>query len=209
MNEDLAQKAVAAALAGDWKEAEKINKQILKNDKSDVDALNRLARAYAELGNLKKAKETAQKVLKISPFNQIASKSLKKWKSLRRGETIVAGPSSAEAFLEEPGKTKMVSLLHLSASSVLAKLDAGDEVKLAPHKHRVSVTTLDGKYIGRLPDDIAAILRKLIGSGNEYQILIKSIETQGVRVFIRETKRSEKLKDVPSFPTEKINYASF
>lgn len=198
MNEDLAQKAVAAALASDWKEAEKINKQILKNDKSDVDALNRLARAYAEQGSLKKAKETAKKVLRINPFNQIANKSLKKWKSLRRGETIVAGPSSAEAFLEEPGKTKMVSLLHLGASSVLAKLDAGDEVKLAPLKHRVSVTTLDGKYIGRLPDDIAAILRKLTGSGNEYQILIKSIETQGVRVFIRETKRSEK-----------INYASF
>ena len=72
MNEDLAQKAVAAALAGDWKEAEKINKQILKGDKSDVDALNRLARAYAEQGNLKKAKETAQKVLKINTFNQIA-----------------------------------------------------------------------------------------------------------------------------------------
>lgn len=209
MNEELAQKAVAAALAGDWEEAEKINKQILKNDKSDVDALNRLARAYAEQGNLKKAKETAQKVLKISPFNQIANKSLKKWKSLKRGETIVSGPSSAEAFLEEPGKTKMVSLLHLGASSVLAKLDAGDEVKLTPHKHRVSVTSLDGKYIGRLPDDIAANLRKLIRSGNEYQTLIKSIEPQDVGVFIRETKRSEKLKDVPSFPAEKISYISF
>jgi tetratricopeptide (TPR) repeat protein len=209
MNEDLAQKAVTAALAGDWKEAEKINKQILKDDKSDVDALNRLARACAEQGNLKKAKETAQKVLKINPFNQIASKSLKKWKSLRRGETTASGPSSAEAFLEEPGKTKMVSLLHLGASSVLAKLDAGDEVKLTPHKHRVSVTTLDGKYIGRLPDDIAAILRKLTKHGNEYQTLIKSIEPKDVRVFIRETKRSEKLKDTPSFPAEKINYISF
>ena len=209
MNEDLAQKAVTAALAGDWKEAEKINKLILKDDKSDVDVLNRLARAYAEQGNLKKAKETAQKVLKINPFNQIAGKSLKKWKSLRRGETTASGPSSAEAFLEEPGKTKMVSLLHLGASSALAKLDAGDEVKLTPHKHRVSVTTLDGKYIGRLPDDIAAILRKLTKHGNEYQTLIKSVEPKDVRVFIRETKRSEKLKDVPSFPAEKISYISF
>lgn len=199
MDEDLAQKAVAAALAGDWKKAEKINKQIFKNDKSDIDALNRLARAYAEQSNLKKAKETAQKVLKISPFDQIANKSLKRWKGLRRGETIVSGPSSAEAFLEEPGKTKMISLLHLGASSILAKLDAGDEVKLAPHKHRISITTLDGKYIGRLPDDIAATLRKLIKSGNKYQTLIKSIETQDVRVFIRETKRSEELKGIPSF----------
>lgn len=209
MNEDLAQKAVTAALAGDWKEAEKINKQILKDEKSDVDALNRLARAYAEQGNLKKAKEAAQKVLRINPFNQIANKSLKKWKSLRHGETTTSGPSSAEAFLEEPGKTKMVSLLHLGAPSVLAKLDAGDEVKLAPHKHRVSVTTLDGKYIGRLPDDIAALLRKFTKKGNEYQTLIKSVEPKGILVFIRETKRSEKLKDVPSFPVEKNNYISF
>jgi len=208
MNEDLARKAVAAALAGNWKEAEKINKQILKNDRSDIDALNRLARAYAEQGNLKKAKETARKVLKINPFDQIASKSLKKWQSLKRGETIVSGPSSAEAFLEEPGKTKVVSLLHLGDSSVLAKLDAGDKVKLVSHKHRVSVTTLDGKYIGRLPDDIAAILRRFIKSGYQYQTLIKSIEPRGARVFIREIKRGEKLKDVPSFPAEKINYPS-
>lgn len=235
MRDDLVQKAVAAALAGGWEEAIKLNKQILKKEKKDVEALNRLARAYAEQGSTTKAKRIAKRVIKIDPFNKIALKSLEKWKKLEKGKTIVSGPSSAEAFLEEPGKTKIVSLLHLGASGILAKLDSGDEVKLNPHKHRVSITTLDGRYIGRLSDDVAARLRKLIRLGNEYQALIKSVtlqapltakqqallnpkgqalltkptDSQDVKIFIRETKRAEGLKDVPSFPTEKINYISF
>ncbi|MEK7112986.1 MAG: tetratricopeptide repeat protein, partial [Patescibacteria group bacterium] len=80
MDIDLAQKAVAQALAGNWKEAVKLNHEILKKDPKDVDALNRMARAYAELGNTKRAKGLVEKVLKIDPFNTIASKALKKWK---------------------------------------------------------------------------------------------------------------------------------
>jgi len=203
MDKNLAQKAVAAALSGNWEEAINLNEQLLKSDKKDVDALNRLARAYAERGNLKKAKESARKVLKLDPYNVIATKSLKKWKSLRRGGTTVSGPSSAAEFIEEPGKTKIVSLLHLGAPKTLAKLDSGDKVKLSPHKHRVSVTTLDKKYIGRLPDDVAATVRRLVGYGNEYQALVKSIQPQEVRIFLREVKRADKLKDTPSFPLPK------
>jgi hypothetical protein len=210
MKEDTAQKAIKLALAGEWEKAIKVNKKILKETPKDTDALNRLARAYAEVGNLKKAKETAKKVLKIDPFNNIAQKALSKWKSLKKSGDKSQVASSAEAFLEEPGKTKIVSLLHLGAPKTLAGLDTGDELKLNTHKHRVSVTTQDGKYVGRLADDISARLRELVRYGNEYQVLVKSIDPQeSVKVFIREIKRSPKLSDIPSFSTEKIDYISF
>lgn len=209
MDTDLAQKAVSAAISGSWKQAAEINKQILKDNSKDVDALNRLARAFAELGNLVSARKTAKKVLKLDPFNTIATKSLEKWKGLRKGETYKSVPSSAQAFLEEPGKTKIVPLLHLGDAKVIAKLDAGDEVKLNPHGHRISITTVDGKYLGRLADDLSARLRKLIRYGNEYRVYVKSTGKNDLKIFVRETKRAEHLSDIPSFSTEKVDYISF
>ena len=81
MDIDLAQKSLNAALSGNWKEATKLNREILKKDPKDIDALNRMARAFAELGNLKRAKSLTQKVLKIDPFNTIAERSIKNIKA--------------------------------------------------------------------------------------------------------------------------------
>jgi len=209
MSEESAQLAIQAALAGKWEEAIEINKKILKEDPQDIDSLNRIARAYAEIGNIDKAKATAKKVLKLDLFNTIAAKSLKKWKGVRSGDSIRSKTTSAEAFLEEPGKTKIVPLLHLGDKITIASLDSGDELDIKPHGHRIALATLDGKYVGKLPDDLSARLRMLIKHGNEYQVLIKSIEPTCVRVFIRETKRTPKLADTNSFSTEKIDYISF
>lgn len=209
MDTDLAQNAISAALCGNWEKALEINKAFLKDNPKDIDALNRLSRAYAELGNLTKARQTSKKILKIDHFNSIATKSLEKWKGLKKSETYKSGPPNAQVFLEEPGKTKIVSLLHLGSVGILAKLDAGDEVCLNTNPHRISIVTKNSKYIGRLPDDLSAHLRKLVKHGNRYQIFIKSIYKTEVRVFIRETARSKKLADIPSFSTEKIDYVSF
>ena len=209
MKDDLAQKAVSLALSGNWEDALLVNKKILQDNLRDVDALNRQARAYAELGKLSKAKACAKKVLKIDPFNTIALKSLEKWKELKRGEALTSTPTSPQTFLEEPGKTKILSLIHLGDYKVIAKLDSGDEITLNTRSHRISALSNDGKYIGRLPDDLSARLKKLIKLGNEYIAFIKFANTKEVRVFIRETKRARKLADIPSFSTEKIEYVSF
>jgi len=209
MDTDLAQKAINEALKGDWKEATKTNLQILKTNPQDIDALNRLARAYAEKGEFGKAKKSAEKVIKIDPFNPIATKALNRWKVAKRGKMENGAGTGAEVFLEETGKTKQISLLHLGDAKLLAKLNAGDRVRLTPHAHRVSVLTHDDKYIGRLPDDLAARLRKLIKIGNQYEVFIKSTDSNDVKVFIRETYRSAELASIPSFPAEKIEYVSF
>lgn len=209
MNSDLAQDAINAALKANWKDAVKINNSILQNDKGDVDALNRMARAYAELGFLAKARQTSHRVLKVDPFNTIANRSLIKWKGLKKGDTYSSPPSNAQVFLEEPGKTKICSLFFLGDNKIVAKLDSGDEVKLDTHSHRVTVITSDNKYIGRLSDDLSARLKKLISMGNEYSVNIKSIDKNDVKVFIKETKRDKKISNIPSFSAEKIDYVTF
>lgn len=218
MDIDLARDAISCALSGNWERACTINKKILTENPKDVDALNRLSRAHMEVGDIKKAREFAQKVLKIDPFNTIATKALEKWKNIQKytppktnGESLSGSSTNLQlaTFLEEPGKTKIVSLLHLGGGVVLGKIDAGDKVKLNLNSHRIGVTTLDGKYIGKLPDDLSARLKKLLKHGNEYQVFVKSADKDEVKIFIRETKRAPKLAEIPSFSTEMIEYISF
>lgn len=205
MENSLAQKAVTFALAGKWDEASEANLKILDLAPNDIDALNRLARCYYELGDIRRAITTTQKVLSLDPSNSIAQKCLLKWKSATPGKPSQT-TTSYDSFLEESGKTKIVYLLNPGDSSVFANLDSGDEVKLSAYAHKVSVTDSSGKYIGRLPDDIAARLRNLLREGAKYQTLIKAVDGQKVSVFIREL---ENKSGVTSFPPEKIEYVAF
>lgn len=204
------QDAIKAALNGDWNKALELNEKILKDTPEDIDTLNRLAKACSETGNMKKAKSLAKKVLDLDPFNPIATKCLQKWKvSSNVTKNGKAAPKDPGTFLEEPGKTKITNLLNLGSKKTIASLDTGDELSITAHKHKVSLITLDNEYVGKLADDIAARLRTFIKRGNEYKVLVKSSSPEYVRVFIRETKRSEALSDTPSFSSEKIDYVSF
>ncbi len=209
MEKSLAQKAINLALAGEWREAVKVNLEILKKNSTDTEALNRLAKAYAELGEIQKAKTITAKVIRIDPTNTIAQKCLEKWKSFKNIGQNGTQSISVDSFLEESGKTKIVGLLNLGDSKLFVSLDPGREVKINPYAHRISVVTHDDKYIGRLPDDLSARLRNLIKAGNKYQILIKSIEPKEVVVFIRELTRGKTVQNILSFPAEKMDYVSF
>jgi tetratricopeptide (TPR) repeat protein len=206
METSLAQKAVCLALAGKWQEALEVNLEILSQNPEDIDAMNRLARCYSEIGSTADAVETTQKVLKIDPINPIAQRCLSKWKVVHPGENHRSSATSGEAFLEESGKTKMVTLMNLGDRNVFVNLDSGDEVKLASYAHKVSVIDDIDRYIGRLPDDLAARLRGLLKQGNKYQVLIKSTDEKEVTVLIKEL---ENKTGITSFPPEKIDYVSF
>lgn len=209
MNVDLAQKAISLALNGNWNEAVKINNQILKEDPENIDALNRIARAYAEQGKMKLAKGAANKVLSLDQFNSIATKSLAKWKSGKSTKQTTPFKSNPRTFIEEPGKTKVVSLLHLGSEDVVDSLASGQEVCMHTQGHRVSICSQDGKYIGRLSDVLSTHLKNLVSCGNEYKTYIKSISEKEVSVFIKEIKRDDSVSDIPSFSGEKFDYVSF
>lgn len=192
--DDLAQQAVNSALTGNWKEAIKLNAKILKRDKKDVEALNRLAKAYAECGEIKKAKAASKRALTIEPSNQIALRCFSQWKKLKAKNNLSIDTPLEKLFLEEPGKTKIITLIHIGSPETIATLYAGNEVVVSPHPHRVSICTTAGKYIGRLPDDFSARVRRLIKKGGRYQAYIKAVEAEKIKIFIR-AKTSQQTSD--------------
>lgn len=210
---DLAQQAIEEALKGNWNGAVNLNKELLSQNPKDTEALNRLARAHLELGRAADSRTIYKRVLRIDRYNSIAQKALERLTNIKRVKKQKNGQAAitttGDSFLEEPGKTKTITLIHLGDKIVLTSLDSGDPVLLRPRRHRVSVETQNRRYVGRIPDDLSRRLIKLIRGGNTYSSIVRSSAPENVRLFVREETRSEKLKDVPSFPIEKNNYAAF
>ncbi len=193
MEENLTQKAITAALNCNWKEAIALNQLILDREPLDVDAMNRLAKSFFENGEVNKARKTSKEVLKINPDDNIAKNSIRKYSQAKPNHKKHTNNDIA-SFIEEPGKTKITTLINLGSEDVYSCLCPGDEVLLIPHAHKVSVTTTSGSYIGKLTDDLSARLRNMIKSGNKYKVIIKLANKDCVRIFIK--------GDVVSFPRE-------
>ena len=204
--------AISAALTGNWKEAIRLNLQILKHEPKNVEALNRLARAYFQTGFKTKSTETYKKVLKIDKFNTIAQKNLQLVTNskIERGVRQLPIVSAIPMFLEEPGVTRTLTLVRPSEPKVLARMHPGDQVKIAPRQHCVAVTTVSGHNLGRLSDDLAARLQQFIKAGSTFTAWVRSVEPANLKIFIRENTRASKFWNTPPFPlTEKLTYAAF
>lgn len=204
MEENLIQKAINSALKCNWLDAIKINLQIYKGNKTDTDCLNRLARAYFEIGEIKKAKLTSKKVLLLDPKNNISLNALEKYKSHTHDKPKLGSQSNINTsiFIEEIGKTKSTSLINLGSNKTISSLSSGDEVVLIIHSHRVTINTIDGDYVGKITDDLAARLRSLVKEGNTYKVFIKSTSNNCLKVIIKEDKKGKDLENVISFPRE-------
>ena len=199
---DWEEKAIKAAMHGDWNLATRLNKKILKVEPKNPTALNRLARSYWEKGNLVQAQKTYQRVLKHDPFNLIAAKNLKRLADQTKTSSKEASfrkVSGGTIFLEEPGRTRIVKLIKLASPEVLSGFDNGDEVLLVPKKHQICVTGLKSTHLGCIPDDLSHYLIRLINGGNQYQAFIKSVDRQNLEILIREIKRASKFRNQPSF----------
>lgn len=199
--DDLAQQAIQAAVTGNWKNAENLNRAILQNNALDIDALLRLANALFQLGKNKHATKLYEQVLKVDKFNVFATRGLERLKRAK-ATNGAAHHGLQTLFLEEPGKTKTVGLVHIAGPQVLASLACGEKVFIIPRRHRISVATESGTYIGRLPDDLSVRLLSFIGGGNQYEAVIKFANADEVKIFVKETVRSAKFVQTPTFPHE-------
>lgn len=189
--------AIQTALQGNWLEAILLNKNLVKQDPKDIDALNRLALAYMITGKSKEAKTAYQKVVNIDPLNSIALRNLKKLKD----KNLNLSSSTYQinnAFLEEPGKTKVIELINIAQPKIVESLRGGQALILSIKRLKIFVQE-DKQYIGVLPDDIAKRLIKFMKSGCQYEAFLKSATAHKVTVFIKETKKATRFKDQPSF----------
>lgn len=199
----LYQQAIDAALNSKWEEALKINRKIIKLDPQNVDALNRQAKAYMELGKPKLAKKFYSEVLKIDPYNPIALKNLKMMKAYKcdgQNHTALSHSKlSPYLFLQEPGKTKVVSLLKVAEPQKLSQAFCGMKVEMVVKNRKITIVDSSGSYLGVLPDDINYQLLKLHKGGNKYDLFIKSVRVNTLSIIIKEIFRSKKFKNQPSF----------
>lgn len=219
----LKRQAINAALSYNWEEAVFLNKQIIKEYPEDTDCLNRLARAFFELGKYPQAKKVYQSVLKIDPYNSIAQKNLKRVSSFKKAAPNGKSNGHAEKdpnftkvmlspalFVEEPGITTVINLTRLAEPQKLSILSPGLIVNLNLKNRRICVADMDDNYLGSLPDDMSHHLLKLMGGGNKYQALIKSVKSNALSIIVRETFRSKKFRNQPSFVSDHkaITYSS-
>ncbi len=193
--------AIHAALQANWKEAITSNLEILEQDPKNTAALNRLGMAYLKSKEPGNAKKTFLKVLKLDPFNSIAKTNLKKASpkfSKDFDDTSILS-NHTFSFIEEPGKSKVITLANIGEPNIIATLYTGLEVELKIAARKVKVVTKSDKYIGCLPDDISIHLIRFIKAGYKYLTLVKSSDTVNVQVYIKEVKSSKRLKGNPSF----------
>jgi tetratricopeptide (TPR) repeat protein len=201
LQSDLKNLSIKDAKNGDWKQAIEHNNQILELSPENTNALNRLGIAYVQVGKISKAKKSFKQALDIDKNNKIAKKHLEK---LANNQTCVAPSFSNSHFIEEPGKTRTVSLFRLAGKNVLDCVGVGKECELIIKNRFISIE-IEGKYIGALPEDLSFRLTKLIKSGNEYQCIVRSSNQKNCEVFLKETLISKKNVGTHSFPPSKMS----
>ena len=91
--------AVAFALNQDWRQAVDANVAVLRLGPNNIEALNRLAKALLELGELTETRDVIEVALRIDPANTIAHRNRDR---LERAEAITKPASSEQANGAEP-----------------------------------------------------------------------------------------------------------
>lgn len=207
--EDIEKQAIRAAIDGAWQKAINLNLQLIKDNPKNVAAMNRLARAYWELGKILQAQKAYKKVLIIDPYNSIAAKNLQRLIKRRKKSKPKKATYTNNLFLEEPGKTRTIKLIRLASADVLSELSSGQKVELSAKKRTISAASEDGTYLGTIPDDLSLRLIKLIKGGNRYQAYVKAVDQQHLEIFIREIFRSKRFHNLPSFPSSGTSYIPY
>ena len=223
LGQKLSKEAIALAIQGRWEEAVAVNKKVVENFPTDVEAYNRLGRALTELGDFKEAKGAYLQALELAPDNAIAKKNLARLENLStsitsggehrpsvlRAQTRAVAP---ELFAAEMGKSGVVNLCHAaSAGELLARTGYGEQVQLKVKGKELVVENNYGEYLGEVEAKHALRLIKLIEGGNRYAAAIFRIKEQGqplhseVQVLIKEIYHDPSQAGHLSFPPSLLN----
>ncbi len=211
------QEAVDAALENSWEKAIKINIELSEEYPDDVNVLNRLGHAYAELGQVNKANSVYKKILEIDPYNPIAQRNLERLSTLRGSSIKIKETRSTfdpDAFIEEPGKTRVIEVVDLAMPKVLISLRTGDKVDLNPNKKDITIISDDNHRLGKLESSWGEEISQALRLGSQFEAIVKAVKvgkdsvSSTLSVFLREVKRSKKLAH-PTFPIENNNFTPF
>jgi hypothetical protein len=197
--------AIELALASKWAEAVQVNRGIMDRFGPDEDTLNRLGKAYTELGRPDDAIEAYKSTLKLNPVNPIAVKNLAKLQAHRGGPAVPTSKAKVDvdAFIEETGKTALTALHVHADGDPCSKVSGGDPVKLTVAGDTLNVETARGVNLGHLEHALGRRLIKFLEGGNRYSGAVATCEGGAVKIIVRETYQDPKFFGRPSFPIKK------
>jgi tetratricopeptide (TPR) repeat protein len=203
----LGEEARKAAFEGHWEDAVTLNLQIIEQSDKDVNAYNRLGRAYLSLGNLDEAKDAYSKALRADPANLIARRNLQKLELLRNGKGTATvtrpGPMPrTSAFLEEVGRTWVDELVNPGDVAALADITSGEQLELSPEGDRLLVRRADGQLLGEIEPKTGRRVLELMAAGNRYEIFALGLTGQTLRIILREVYRDPAIATTVSFPRQ-------
>jgi len=197
--------AIELALASRWADAVQLNRSIVDRFGPDEDTMNRLGKAYTELGKLDDAIESYKATLKLNPVNPIAQKNLGKLEAMRGGQPVPASKAKVDvdAFIEETGKTALTALHVHADGDPCSKVSGGDPVKLIINGDTMNVETARGINLGHLEHALGRRLIKFLEGGNRYSGAVATCDGGAIKIIIRETYQDPQFFGRPSFPIKK------
>jgi hypothetical protein len=201
------QEAISLAMQSRWQEAVTVNQSIIELFPTDIDAYNRLGRAFMELGEFVKAKAAYSRGLELAPDNAIAQKNLQRLSLLSTSKIKVKEERrevSPDLFIGEMGKAGVVNLQNLASGEVLASMAAGNQVYLKVRGQQLIVEGEEGEYLGLVEPPHGFRLARLIEGGNKYTAAIVNIDNSTARVIIREVFQHPSQIGRPSFPVKAV-----
>ena len=205
LRRDWSKEAIALALEGEWQRATEVNQAILALYPDDVDAMNRLGKAFMELSEYQRAREVLVEVARKAPYNTIAKKNLARLEQLESapatGRLVRKSGTASKLFIAESGKSGTTVLQNPASSSVVAGIAPGDPVNLMVQNQSILAYAGDDVYLGRVDSRLAGRLSRLMGGGNRYEAAVIGTNDWGITIIIREAFRHPSLHNISSFPT--------
>ena len=200
--------AISLAMEGRWQESVMVNQSIIEHFPNDVEAHNRLGKAYMEIGDYARAKEAYNRALQLDQYNTIAKKNLQRLDHLERAAPEPVENNSLKAdpqtFIEEIGKAGVLNLYQIASSETLIKMLAGDKVVLKPKDASLAVENVKGEYLGLVPAKQGFRLMKLMAGGNKYEAAVVTSNENAISVIIRETYQDPSQIGQISFPGRRL-----
>ncbi len=194
--------AIDLAMQARWQEAVDVNREILESFPEDVDAYNRLGRAYLELGNYAQAREAYGRSVQLDPYNAIAARNMRRLNDLKDGTQAEVETDKVEPqqFIEEIGKAGVVTLEELAPKEKRASTVAGDKAVLRTEGAFLVVENGRGEYLGKVEPKHAMRLIRLMVGGNKYSAVVVKSAAESMTVMVRETYQHPDQAGKLSFP---------
>lgn len=203
----LQSEAIHYATENRWQEALEANLNLLSLGE-EAETLNRVGKAYLELGRYDDARQTYERTLEVMPNNPIARRNLERLQDLANHPLETGAPQLAPVgqiadlriFITETGKTTITTLVDVPGELVLGTVGIAQQVMLVLEERMIAVRTLDGMLIGYIEPKLAQRLSELLIGGNRYTAAVAQLTSHQIRVIIREIYQNPAQRGRVSFP---------